>query len=157
MLKLTKTLFKCCNVAALLLAISIMMSLLNSWLRSLFNPTSKHTQGWQMKKDKNETRTKGKREGESLTYLNPVQGALVRAVQDLLLLVQRDELESLVIAGIRKAKTPEDSQSMYTCIYPGGDMFKVAGLGSIINQACIDAAFASAYPAEMEVDEDEDD
>lgn len=81
----------------------------------------------------------------------------MRAVQDLLTLVQRDELESLVIAGIRKAKTPEDSQSMYTCIYPGGDMFKVAGLGSIINQACIDAAFASAYPAEMEVDEDEDD
>lgn len=150
MLKLTKTLFKCCNVAALLLAISIMMSLLNSWLRSLFNPTSKHAQGWQMKKSKKDTKPQ-------VEYLNPVQGALVRAVQDLLLLVQRDELESLVIAGIRKAKTPEDSQSMYTCIYPGGDMFKVAGLGSIINQACIDAAFASAYPAEMEVDEDEDD
>lgn len=108
-----------------------------------------------MKKDKKSKKTG--QDTNNVAYLQPAQGALVKAVQDLLRLVQRNELESLVIAGIRKPTATNETQSMYTCIYPGVDMFKVAGLGSIINQVCIDTAFASAYPAEMEVDEDEDD
>lgn len=75
----------------------------------------------------------------------------MQAVEDLLALVKKGDIESLVIGGIRIS-----DNSMYTCIYPSKDMYKTAGLGAILNDACMSAVAAMSYPSDVEIDDDDE-